>query len=153
MFTRRMLLLMAFGVGACVGTAYSGPVLHQVMNETCRDQRSMSGLYTCVERYWYTPVSDAGLGSDPEVLKRMELGRKLIADVKSGAISNTGAMSHWRADAIAWKERVEANRASTRQGLRDLGQGFQDLSNSMGSSDPMLCRTTYGQVSSTTTCF
>lgn len=109
----------------------------------------MLGLYQCVDQYWYQPVVAAGLGDRPRAVEPMAQGRKLVEDVRARRTDNATAMAHWRSLEAAAKEADDAKA----QAMADLGASMRQISNDMAASQPTQCRTTYGQVSSYTTCY
>lgn len=159
---RRFRTLAIFGCAALAACAetYEGPGLTQVMNGTCKSEASMLGLYQCVDRYWYQPVSAAGVGQKSYISQRMSEGQKLVQEVEQGKTSNETAMAHWRTLASSAKQRSEAKTEAEAEALGAMGASMHDMGTSMQKSaagmsrnGPVHCNTTYGDTGSNTTCY
>lgn len=142
----------AIGLGLIIsscGPIYSGPGLNEVLNGTCQSRTTMAGLYSCVDQFWYQPVSAAGLGSDASATEAMAQGRKLVDDVKQRRTDDRTAMDHWRTLARKYRD----DQLAEQERIRDAGASLRKAADNMETSQPILCSTVYGQVTSRTTCY
>jgi hypothetical protein len=145
MFKKLLICALILAPTGCV-MGPSGPDMIDTMVITCAGKSRFENYFQCVDSVWFNPPGSSP-SRDMNAIYVMDYGKLLMSEVRRGKKSNERAILEWKN--VARKIRIELNANEARR-LREAGNSLHRTADLF--SPPITCRTTYGQITSMTTC-